>query len=75
MARSPREQLEALLEREVDRRFELEIVDRLRSKRLAPLARKPEVKADEVVDEGMSDEDLSLLQALDQGGDDDNAVA
>jgi hypothetical protein len=56
-----------MLDAEVDRRFELDILDRLRAKRLQPLAKKTE----QVVeagggDEGMSDDDLAMLQALDQ---------
>lgn len=72
MAKSPKERLEEMLNAEVDRRFELEIVDRLRGKRFGPLAQKTEKKphADET---GMSDDDLAMLQALDQG--DNNAAA
>lgn len=62
-----REQLERALEQEVDRRFEFDILDRLRGKRLSPLAKKKAEKVEEAVDEGMSDEQLAMLQALDQG--------
>lgn len=78
MAQSPREKLEAMLEREVDRRFELEIVDRLRGKRLSPLAQKTEAAGDDETvtdEEKMSDEDLALLQELDAQSGDNNAGA
>lgn len=74
MALSPKEKLEQMLNREVDRRFELEIIDRLRGKRLAPLAAKAEQKP-ETEEAGMSDDELAMLQALDQAGEDGTAAA
>lgn len=68
-------ELERLLDAEVDKRFETEILDRLRGKRLSPLAVRAEQKEEGGADgneEGMTDEELAMLQALDQG---DNAEA
>lgn len=76
MAMSPKEKLERMLDAEVDRRFELEILDRLRGKRLEPLAKKTEATVEDEgggEDGGMTDDDFAMLQALDQG--DDQAAA
>lgn len=68
---SRREQLEQMLSQEVDRRFELDILDRLRGKRLSPMAQaaEPQVAAEggggSTEEEGMNDDDLAMLQALD----------
>lgn len=62
------EKLRQLIESEADRRFEEEIVNKLRERRLLKLAPQPEEKKKE--DDEISPEDAAILEAEFQQGND-----